>query len=156
MEPEERAWLACAIDCDGHVGIKLQKQKQKGKIYEYVMPLIGFSNTSPPLTDRFGELIDSKIHHNRKQSRPYEEKRISKTSTQGTKKIKAILEQIIPYMIAKRKRAEFVLEFCNHKLSTPGDHGRGRSARLNEDLKLLQEYQELFPSHRRNRTEDPP
>ena len=151
----DKSWLACAIDCDGHVGIKLQKQKQKGIKYEYVIPLIGFSNTSISMANKFGEIISAKVH-SIKQGKPYDHRRTNTCVTHGTKKIRKILEQIIPYMIAKRKRADFVLAFCEHKLSIPGDHGKGKSSRLHDDLKWLREYRELFPSHRRNRIEDPP
>ncbi|MBU0846838.1 hypothetical protein KKH23_06565 [Patescibacteria group bacterium] len=151
----EAVWLACAVDCDGHVGMKLQQSKRKGKNYEYALPLLGFSNTSNPMARQFGKLIESKVHP-LKEVYPYEKKKINRTSTSGTRKIKSLLEQIIPHMIAKRKRAEFVLAFCNHKLSAPGDHRKGRSDRLDKDLEWFREYQELFPSHKRNRREDPP
>ena len=151
----ERVWLACAIDCDGHVGMKLQRQVQKGKEYEYVIPQLGFSNTSRPLAERFGELIKYKVSIV-KEGNPYDHKRTNKCTTHNTQKIHDILEQIIPHIIAKRKRAEYVLLFCKHKLKTPGNHGPGRSERLVEDLKWLVQYQELYPRHRRNRKENPP
>ena len=155
LSETEKVWLGCAIDCDGHVGMKLQPQIQKGKRYEYVLPEFGFSNTSQPLTARFGELINYKVSTHG-QGKPYEHKRINRCTTHGTQKIHDLLEQIMPYIIAKRKRAEYVLAFCRHKLASPAHHGKGRSARLDEDLKWLEEYQELYPSHRRNRTENPP
>ena len=131
--------------------MKLSKQTQKGKIYEYVLPQFGFSNTSQPLTARFGELINFEEYPN-----PYGGKIIYRVVTHNTQKIHDILEKIIPFMIAKRKRAKYVLAFCKHKLASPGHHGKGRSERLEEDLRWLKKYQELYPSHRRNRTENPP
>ena len=151
----EKVWLACAINTDGHVGMKLSKQKQKGKIYEYVVPQFGFSNTSYPLASRFGELIEYKVS-TMTEGKPYAHKRTNKCTTHNTQKIHDLLIQIMPYIIAKRKRAEYVLGFCKHKLASPAHHGKGRSERLDKDLELLKEYQRLYPSHRRNRTEDPP
>lgn len=155
LSETEKVWLACALDCDGHIGMKLQRQVQKGKEYEYVLPQFGFSNTSHPMASRFGELINQKVH-SMKEGKPYEDKRISRCATHNTKKIHDLLEQIMPYIIAKRKRAVYVLAFCKHKLKTPGNHGKGKSDRLVEDLKWLVKYQELYPRHRRNRTENPP
>lgn len=151
----DRVWLACAIDCDGHVGMKLQKQIKKGKTYEYVIPIFGFSNTSHPLTSRFGEIINTKVH-SMKEGKPYDHKRTNTCATHSTQKVYDLLVQIMPYIIAKRKRAEYVLAFCKHKLASPGHHGKGRSERLDKDLEWLKEYQRLYPRHRRNRTENPP
>jgi len=155
LSETEKIWLACAIDCDGHVGMKLSKQIQKGKRYEYVVPQFGFSNTSLPLASRFGELIKYKVS-TVTEGKPYDHKRTNTCVTHNTQKIHDLLVQIMPYIIAKRKRAEYVLAFCKHKLASPGNHGKGRSDRLEEDLRWLKEYQELYPSHRRNRTENPP
>lgn len=146
----EKAWLACAVDTDGHVGMKLQKQKQKGRTYEYVVPLLGFSNTHAGIVIYFAGLIEAKYHESR-LPKPYDHKYKHSTITSSSEKVKQILTQIIPYMIVKKDRAIYVLNFCNFKLDNPGDHSAKSDRRQKEDLKWLEEYKKEYPSKRRNR-----
>jgi len=150
----DASWLACAVDTDGHVGMKLQKVKimKGGKTYdyEYVLPLLGFSNTHPGIVKHFAELIESKYHES-KEGKPYEHKYKHSTVTSSSEKLSQLLIQILPYMIAKKDRANYVLNFCKFKLANPGDHSTKSNRRQEEDLRWYEEYSIKYPNKRRNR-----
>ena len=149
----EKAWLACAIDTDGFVGLKKQKVKHhKGGrvyIYNYILGIIGFSNTDPKIVKEFARLIQAKSYDG-KENKPYDKKYKASTATTNAKKIKHILMQIMPYLITKKKRAEYVLDFVIYKLDNPGDHSM-RSSRNEKDLRWLKDYQEKYSNKRTNR-----
>ncbi len=150
LSETERPWLACAVDTDGHVGMKLQRQKQRGKRYAYVVPQFGFSNTHEGITKHFAELIKSKYHES-KEGNPYNHKYKFSTITAHSEKVKQLITQILPYLIVKRERAIYVLNFCEHKLANPGDHSTKSRRRQDQDLFWLEEYQKNYPNKRRNR-----
>lgn len=135
----DAVWLACAIDTDGYGGIKRHKFKVKGYSYIYYLPAIGFSNSHRGIVEHFAKLIDGHVPPAFGPGVKGTKMKHS-TNTHSTKKIKKILEKIIPYLIVKRERAEFILAYCNHRLATPGDHGRGISDRIKEDKLWYGEY----------------
>lgn len=153
LSEPEKAWLACAVDTDGHIGLKLQSASRHkgGKIYhyKYVMPIIGFSNTHEGIVDKFSKLIEAKPYKS-KQGKPYEKRPIFRVSTQNTRKIYEILIQILPYLIAKKERASFAYTFCHYKLDNPGDHTQ-KSSRNEADLEWLETYRSQFSSKKTNR-----
>lgn len=144
----DRMWLACAIDCDGYVGMKKQPS---GKEYIYIIPSLGFTNTCKPLVERVADLIGSKTH----TYRTGEKKRLCYlTRIHSSINIRIILKQIIPHLIAKKERAQLILAFCNHKLSKPAHHGPGKSERLKEDNEWFLKYNKLYPYYKRNKVEN--
>lgn len=156
MLETEKAWLACAIDTDGFVGMKIQKVKKARTEteyyhYSYVMGMVGFSNTDLAIVEEFGRLIDSKVHTN-KQNKPYDEKFKSSTVTMRARKIVDILEQVIPYLITKKDRALYVLGFCKFKIENPGDHSSA-STRSKKDLTWYETYRLKYPNSRSNRSQ---
>lgn len=145
MELEDRVWLACAIDTDGYVGIKDHRFKRRERRYRYFLPAIGFGNSHRGLTEHFGKIIGVATPpppHDAGGKPHY--KKMNRVQLHNTKKIKKILEDIIPYLIAKKERAEYVLAYCNHRLDAPGDHGPSKSARHQEDEKWYNEYASRF------------
>lgn len=150
MNLEESVWLACAIDTDGHVGIKHQKQVRKTQYgiyyYNYYLPQIGFGNTHKGITERFACLIDAKVSRSSPPAKK-EWKRKYNTVTFDTIKIKTILEEIIPYLIVKQERGKLVLEFCNYRLSNPGDHS---TKTTRNDRGWYEKYHNLLSIHGNN------
>ena len=128
-------WIACAVDTDGHVGIKAQSV-QKGR-YVYYLPRIGFGNSHRGIVEHFGKIIGV-------TPPPTTPDKMNRVLLCNTKKVKKILEFIIPHLIVKKERAEYVLAYCNHRLSKPGDHGPGESPRHREDKEWYNEYRDTF------------
>ena len=143
MKIEDRVWLACAIDTDGWISIKSQKQTQNNSKYKYkyYIPWIGFHNNNKEIVDKFANLIDGKTYVNR-----YKSFRKSYTTEKGnTKIVKTILEDVLEFLIVKRRKAEYIIEYCNFRLSYPGDHS-STSSRQNLDEEWYHDFHQIFKS----------
>jgi len=150
LTQSDRVWLACAIDTDGHIGLKLQRvtRHKKGKKYSYtyVLPQLGFANTHEGVVKKFAGLIQAKYHKG-KQSKPYDSHFIYRTITSKTINIEKILNQILPYIIVKNERALYTLNFCKYKLARPRDHS-SKSNQNEPDLAWYTQYILKFSSHK--------
>jgi len=94
--------------------------------------------------EKFAKLIDSKTHENR--SKRYGNSYI--TDRGSTKKVQEILEEVIDYMIVKKDKAEYILDYCRFRHANPGDHST-KTSRLEKDEIWYKKYHELFPSRAR-------
>lgn len=140
--------MACAIDTDGWVSLKEQKQKQKGKVYIYYLTFIGFRNNNREIVEKFAKLIGAKTHPNRN-----EKYGTSWTTVMGDrKKVTKILEEILEYLIVKKERAEYLIAYNKFRLENPGDHG-DKSTRVDLDKKWWERYRQLFPRYRNDSAE---
>jgi len=142
MELEDRVWLACAIDTDGWISLKRQKQTRgnKGKVYTYYCTAIGFHNNNREIVEKFAKLIDAKVHPNRGKKR-----RISWTTVKTSReKVTKILEEVLEYLIVKRARAEYLIAYNRFRLNNPGDHS-DRTTRVIKDRDWWEKFRQLFP-----------
>jgi len=148
MELEDRVWLACAIDTDGWVSLKEQKQMSKGKSYTYYLTFIGFHNNNREIVEKFAKLIDGKVHPNRGKNR------VSWTTViSNREKVTKILEEILEYLIVKKDRAEYLIAYNQFRSDNPGDH-TDKSTRIDQDKAWWERYRQLFsPSKNSVQTE---
>ncbi len=127
---EERAYMAGAIDMDGTITINVC-QGTHGLAYS---PLITVVNVCEVVIDWFAERFKvNKYHSKRAKSRRYP----YGVSVWRTWDVIAILEQILPYLIVKRRRGELVLEFCKLKLHNVNGKLTKRDYEILEEVKRL-------------------
>ena len=138
MELEDRVWLACAIDTDGWLAIKRQKQTSKGKSYTYYLTFIGFHNNNREIVEKFARLIGGKVYPSRG-----EHKVSWTTQTTNRGKVTEILEEILEYLIVKKDRAEYLIAYNQFRSDNPGDH-TDKSTRVDQDKAWYEEYRQLF------------
>jgi len=126
----EKVWLAAMIDGEGSVGIYRSKRANHKYGYRW-STTVSITNTNKDLMDRFAELSDCWVSRRRvnggsAKNRPIHCVEIRYTNTRG------FLEQILPYLIAKTKQAELVIDFCNMV--------RGPGQRYQDPQKMDQMY----------------
>ena len=110
----EKAWLAMAIDGEGSVSfIRTQKRNRTGYYYH---PTVTFNNTDLRLIERF-EYLAQVTTRQRIESR-------GNFKARYTVKVErvamvALLQAILPYLIAKKRQAEIVIAFCEKHNQLP-------------------------------------
>lgn len=105
LDEGSKIWLACAIDCEGSIGLG----KAKGRFYN---PSISIDNTNEDFLKHFRKLVtcthkvislDSKRYENRKN--------IYKFDMASMPWVYVLLTQIRPYFIIKGQQADLLIEF---------------------------------------------
>lgn len=111
MKPNETdiAYLAGIIDSDGSIFLGYQDKKHTS-----LRPLLGITNRSTGMVAWIQDTFDCGWNcHVRKKDR-CQPVRVLQIGSKGT--VVHILRLILPYLKAKKRQAELVLEFCeNHK-----------------------------------------
>ena len=108
LEEKFKSWLACAIDAEG--GIYLYHRKKKNGTYDGWSNHIEITNTNTDFLEHaqtlMGGNIGNQMHKNDKKRKPCFKLRLC-----SQQEIQNILEQIIPFMIIKKSKAEVMLNF---------------------------------------------
>ena len=107
MTEPEKAWLACALDTDGHISIT----HLYGKLHN---PIVGVSNTNKELVEKAASLIGVNVKNGRGTIKP-----MYVAVSQGRWACSIILPQVLPYLIIKRENAERVLEWVKSNFPEP-------------------------------------
>lgn len=152
VRPDELAWLAGIIDGEGTINIVKKpdrKRKDGTRRYNY-WTLLQLSNTNEILIMKVIEIM-KKLGTNPyiwEKAETEKWKKSYQLSLQRMTKVKKILDQIKPYLIAKKPQAEIVLNFINSRLSK-FQKGRGRyNPYTEEEIKWIEEIKKL--NHRGN------
>lgn len=135
ISDEDTAWLACAIDGEGTIGIWRQRSNDRhGWRYRAIVAVF---NTNREFLSFVGGLVGGKIW-----VKDGPRKRHYKHSWQvriHSRVIPQFLERIKPRLIIKRKQADLVLEFCRAVAASPV-HNRAMQPtfeRLYQECKAL-------------------
>jgi len=161
QERLDKVYLACAIECEGHISLQYGRKtynKDNGDLAIQILPRVGFTNKDDLLTEKVVRI--SKAHnigcHVGSDCRL---NGCKQTLWNGMKRVKSLLEFILPELLAKKERAEIVLEFINSRLSNPNIHepyslkewflfreirmknGKGRNTQIDEKIsRILRDY----------------
>ena len=133
----DAAWLACAIDTDGHLSIQKRKNKSKGKLYDICMPEIGFTNNDYDISKKFGDFF---------QVKPCLYRHSWRVFAHNTNRILETLTECLPYIIVKRQKAGLMIEYCKFRL-----RNRNVYNRYEKDLLFYDEMRRLNKLSRRKR-----
>lgn len=106
------AWAAGFMDGDGHICIQNRKTKHKDKIYTGTYLRVGACQASLPPLEKLQQLFGGSIKP--KNSGPNREGYNRKPQwvwALSTQEAANALEQMLPYLLHKKKVAELALEF---------------------------------------------
>lgn len=128
MLHDEKLYTACAIDTEGSISL-LKRKRKYGKMIKYHMhiyPRIKIGNTNLEWINYLREFLGiGNITTNGVKFQEHNWKKAYIIVIGGWQDIHDLLEQIIPYLIIKRKQAELLYEAS--KLHLPN---LGRSSKL--------------------------
>jgi hypothetical protein len=117
----EKVWLACAIDCEGHISFF----EVKGRTKPYTRVVLGVTNTSPAFLLRLKDLLPiGRIE--RLKALPTTRTPCYKFMIKGQAKVLSVLQAVEPYLVIKRDKANLAIEFLQSRLkwSKVGDRNR--------------------------------
>ena len=116
MSEIERAWLAAVIDGEGSIGIYLSSKKDPSQGRAI---FIQAANTFRPFVDRIHEVVGAGSitarEYRSKLGNEHREKTIFQFGLKGSRRGMEVLEQILPYLIVKKEKAEAILKELREK-----------------------------------------
>ena len=135
----EKAWLACALDTEGTIG--LHSHNYADRPYSYSDPYVSFTNTDKRLVEFFRELIGGfnvasrKIGETRGKKKGHKPVFVFQTSKMSL--IYTLLKEVRPYLVGKKRQAELLMEFIEIR-NRKGLKGHAdRQAKINEEVREL-------------------
>lgn len=120
--------LATAIDCEGYIGINREVHLSGDSKFSAKIGL-GMIHPAIPtaLSNRFNGPL--RVEHNPKGNHD-----LYRFEMAGNKKVGAVVEALLPFMVVKNKQADNLLEFLTVYRSLPAAVGRRRRTRWELDL----------------------
>jgi len=109
-EPE-KAWLACAIDGEGSIAPSLGWYNGKPSFH----PRILVFNTKLPFINEAERLLGTNMS-TQKISVTTNKKVEYQAGLADHKEVISILEQIFPYLIINKEKAEVAIDWCKHRI----------------------------------------
>jgi hypothetical protein len=117
LDARQCAWLAALIDGEGTIGIWRQRVSSNRSGWHY-HAAIQVTNSNKDLIDAAQECLNGAVHlKNGKRRNPRH--KLTYAVTVKTRAVAAVLKQVRPYLVAKRKQADVVLEFCRVRDESP-------------------------------------
>ena len=116
-----RAWLAAIVDGEGTIMI-VERIDSKFRRGFYYCPILEISNTNRTVLNKVWETIGGGGVYSANRGTPLQRKRWMYAASAGV--MRAILPQILPYMIIKKKQTMLALEFLRY-VETNGPGGGG-------------------------------
>jgi len=135
MKKEEAAWLASAIDGEGWIG------KYHNSKYNWPLLEIGVVNSSRDFVEKAAFLMNTKVRGGSKGG--LGKKPIWRCSRKGHEKVREILEEILPFLIIKKEKAEEIIEFIK------GRNWGKKSEKAKKELSLRMKQQWMNENFRK-------
>lgn len=137
LSEPQKSWVAALIDGEGTIGVwkEVRLGNKSGVRYRAVVQV---SNSNMQLLETFQVCVRGYAHRKgRKQQNPHHKPVFGVTVSRRA--VQSLLEQIKPFLVAKRQQAEVALEFCRVMEATP------MRASINHDVfeSLYQECKRL-------------
>lgn len=116
LSMEDRLYIAGLVDGEGMITVSVKKNNAiPGKGGSPIQPLITISNTNKELIDYLKSLLHGstlKTIHAKGRRKDCWTLQIARLLD-----VKALLEQIVPYLRVKKRQAKLLIEFCNVRLN---------------------------------------
>jgi hypothetical protein len=120
LSHDDIVYLAGFLDGEGMftVGVRRSAKIVKGIRYGGVCltPFISITNTYNPIMLSFHELLGGSVLKSPYNSPDGKRKTVRTLQITRLMDVKALLEQVLPYLRVKQKQAKLLLEFCNLRL----------------------------------------
>lgn len=116
----EKAYLACALDSEGTISLFKRKRKYGGmkRFRDHFCPRVKIGNSNDEFISYLHSLVGGYIYRNISNKKRNPNWKIVKVIVIARwKEISILLEQVLPYMIIKKRQAELLIEAC--KLHIP-------------------------------------
>lgn len=117
LNEAQRAWLAALIDGEGTIGIWRERAPRNHSGWHY-FAVIQVTNSNKDLIDATQACLNGAVHW-KNLSRRNPKHKPTYAVTVKTRAVAAVLNQIKGFLVAKRKQADVVLEFCRVRDETP-------------------------------------
>lgn len=117
LQHDDKVYVAATIDGEGTITVSVKKNNadpERGGAP--LTPLIGISNTKKELIDWLHSILFGSTMRTSKKDVKRNRKAVWAVQVARLLDVKALLEQVLPYLKVKRRQAELVLQFCNLRL----------------------------------------
>ena len=145
LSETEKAYLAGFLDGDGMIGFHISFRKKFR-----LRPEVKFSNTDKRVIDWILQKI-SFMHEVSDDPHDERHKRRYHALIRGPLGCRAILRELLPYLIVKREAAEMLLKYCESRARKPKN-----SPLSEEEVELILKFRRRFgrsPRHKRKEEE---
>lgn len=133
------AYVACAIDTDGWVSLRLQKRDEGGF---RITSSVGVTNMNKEFLERIAHFakVPENISRNGRKGRDRRgvvtRQDVWQSYWRSPIHVFEILSRVLPYLIIKRQRAEWTLEFAESRISPRGMVYRSGRPYTRRDVEL--------------------
>lgn len=145
--------IAWSMEWEGCFTISKAK-RSRGNAFQYV-PVVMLDNTRPILVEAFCQLVGYGKTYVHRRYKEINRKDLFKWQLVNLKDVLRFCEEVLPYLITKRRQAEILLGFCRRRLLvsrkgismskgqitfTDEDDGDWREMKLLNKRGILREY----------------
>lgn len=133
------AYLACAIDTDGWVSCRVLEHKDG---HYRIGASVGVTNVSVDFLHRFADCANVPRRYTANGKVGRDSRGIVTRATvwqsywRSPLHVISILEMALPYLLAKKERAEWTLEFCKSRITKNGKVDRKHSPYTHRSFEL--------------------
>ncbi len=149
MENYNLIWLAGIIDGEGSIGIHFAKKMNwRDKNGYYLRPQILITNNNPFLLRRVSEIyteLNLRFYWELKKRKNPKHKETVVINLTSLGSCEKLIKNILPYLVAKRKQAEILLQFIElrkSKFTKNGGHNNSESKYSKEEFELQRKIKE--------------
>lgn len=112
----EKAYIAGIVDGEGYIGM-IKGWRNTGR--QYFTPVIKISNTDIRIIDWLKDKLEGLNLFNDVKPETETQKKVNNLQISGPPSVQALLEQIYPYMIIKKDKAEVIMQFTSTRINKP-------------------------------------
>ncbi len=144
------AFLAGIIDGEGTISIHRNAARKKGRVYVSCQPQLTISNTDLPMLESLQVRVGGHIVKVRAPAKKHWKQGYLLCFRRG--EIVVLLPRVIPYLIAKRRKAELLLEYMKTRTKgvSTGEDGRFVG------IPLTDRQKQIIAEIRKNNRRGPP
>lgn len=140
----ERAYIAGLIEGDGSISITRGRSCRKLACGQTsCTPKISIGNTNKELLAHVKTLLQGSCSITNKKPKA-RRKQLSILEIGRLLDIKSLLQQLIPFLVGRKKQAELVLEFCNLRLNDKWGEYNPRLFGITEEVQMLNKKGKLL------------
>jgi len=106
-----KEYIAGFIDGEGHIGMRINKDKRTEKFSVCVKLCV--VNTNKKVIEEIGKIWDKNVIE---RSNGQNNLKLYEIKIENVKEIKKALEEVIDYLIVKKNRAKIMIDYCDSRI----------------------------------------